>query len=57
MFMRLEMMLHRRSKKRRCTRRRKSCALRIPLIGICLWSTTKTVKAKCKRKSKKRSRR
>ena len=43
-------LMHKRSKRKRYCRRRK-CALRIPLIGVCLWSTT--VRKKCARKKRR----
>lgn len=33
-----EALMHKKSRKRRRSRRK--CALRVPLIGICLWHTT-----------------
>lgn len=47
----IDEVLHRakRRGKRRCSR--KKCALRIPLIGVCLWS--KRVRTKCRRKKRR----
>jgi len=47
-----EVLLHRRKKARKKYCRRKKCALRIPLIGVCLWSTT--VRKKCSRRKSRR---
>lgn len=45
-----ETLMHRRKRRKRYCRRKK-CALRIPLIGVCLWSTT--VRKKCPRKKRR----
>ena len=48
--MKVEELLHKKKRKRYC--RRRKCALRIPILGICLWTTT--VRRKCPKKRKSR---
>ena len=47
--MKVEELLHKKKRKRYC--RRRKCNFKVPILGICLWSTT--VRRKCPRKKRK----
>ena len=49
-YLKTEELMHKKKRKRYC--RRRKCALRIPIVGICLWTTT--VRRKCPKKRKSR---